>query len=341
MQSYTDHSNAKDRSYQSVQSESPKQSLTISGLTKQEESLYIVEGHPTGLLLCAVAKLKGIDFKEISKATGVPVDVVNSIIPVDVVHSIFSQSQAPIFASTTIKKIADVLGIDFERLRFTSDRVHTFDLKNIGLFVSKEIAHRYLRGVGLLARGCKLGHTKISKPFSLASASLCVAQSKCFRGIFFDSGSMKLAPELLVDSGWARKSRTGSELSISNKELSTAILRRDITPVEFDELFMGSAALTWDDVRMQARIAGVSKLELVSFIKTMAGKELDSNEFAEVLVPVSGEENPEQAVPPLNHLYATEGLGAKSPLAAGDESDSAAFTLRLVENANVAKFGTR
>jgi len=47
--------------------------------------------------------------------------------------------------------------------------------------------------------------------------------------------------------------------------------------VEFDELFVGAKALTWDDVQMQARIAGVTKEELLGFIKTTAGK-LDASE---------------------------------------------------------------
>jgi hypothetical protein len=237
-------------------------------MSADEIALYCKAGRPTGLLLSSVAKLKGTSIESIAAATGLSQSLVKAV---------FTNQFAIALSDATICKISEVVGIDSAEMRFRDDRVHFFDLRNLGFFKSREKMHLAMRGVGLLARGAKSARIRVDhRSMNLwMGKELFCAQSKQFRSIFTASSVAAFNPEWFVDGRWARGDRASSTATVSNNELKSFLASSDLTTKEFDEIFIPSEVESWADLREVARANGLSKDEVMSHIKTFANRQSD------------------------------------------------------------------
>lgn len=253
---------------------------TAAGLSSQrvqmsrtELELYVKGGRPTGLLLSSVALLKGIDADAVAKASGIPVMLVKSI---------FEDRGLSSIKNGTIKRVAAILGIDLSTMRFAAGQVHVFDLGNAPRFVSDEKLSKLVRGVGLLARGARVAELRVGSGLlaSLSNRKMFVAQSDSFRALFSGARLARFDVAHIPGAKWARGKKSDSVVPVDSKDLIENLRTQDITEGEFDELFMGADAFTWDDVRVASRVNGVSKDALMEFIRSRAA-EIDESEDTE------------------------------------------------------------
>ena len=104
-----------------------------------------------------------------------------------------------------------------------------------------------------------------------------VAQTEGFRVLLVGSMTKKFDVSFLPSAAWVCRSRKESTVHVENAEFAKALVNRDLTEGEFDELFMGASALTWDDIRVASRVNGVTKTGLMKFIESRA-HEADATE---------------------------------------------------------------
>ena len=242
-------------------------------MSRAELELYVKGGRPTGLLLSSVALLKGIDADAVAKASGIPVMLVKSI---------FEDHGLGSIKNGAIKRVAAILGIDLSSMRFAAGQVHVFDLANAPRFTSSVKLRTLVRAAGLLARGARIAELRVGSGImaSLSTRKMFVAQSDSFRALFSGAPMARFEVEHIPGAKWARGKRSESLVHIANKELIENLRTHDLTEGEFDELFMGSEAFTWDDIRVASRVNGVSKAAMMEFIRSRAA-ELDENDDTE------------------------------------------------------------
>lgn len=242
-------------------------------MSRTELELYVQGGRPTGLLLSSVALLKGIDADAVAKASGIPVMLVKSI---------FEDRGLGSIKNGAIKRVAAVLGIDLSSMRFAAGQVHVFDLGNAPRFVSQIKLRKLVRATGLLARGARVAELRVGSGIlaSMSTRKMFVAQSESFRALFSGAPMARFEVEHIPGAKWARGKKSDSLVHIENKELIENLRTQDLTEGEFDELFMGSDAFTWDDIRVASRVNGVSKDAMMEFIRSRAA-ELDESEDTE------------------------------------------------------------
>lgn len=226
-----------------------------------ELATYVRDGAPTGLLLEAVARLKGLPVAALAKAAGLPEQLVVSLLKDK------GRGTAKIVA---VKRVADVLGIDLTSMRLAAGRVHVFNLGNLPGFMKGAAAARILRGVGLLARGARVAGVRRQGDLlgALRKPSMFLAQTAHLRALFVSERRFDIG---FIDSGaWVCGDRRASVLRVPPGELFDNLARHDLTEFEFDDLFRGMNAYTWDDVRIASRVNGVSKDDIMSFIESRA-----------------------------------------------------------------------
>lgn len=239
-------------------------------MSRAELDLYVKHGRPTGLLLRSVAQLKGMSATSVAQASGIPSALVESI---------FNDHGAASIKKSAIRRVSVVLGIDLAFMRFAAGQVHVINLERIQGRMNRNAARLTMRAVGLLARGAHVAELQVGSGVSSLAwrGRMHVAQSGSFRVLFVGSMTKKFDIGFLPSANWVCRSRKDSVVHIENAELAKALVGRDLTEGEFDELFLGASALTWDDVRVASRVNGVSKAELMQFIASRA-QEADATE---------------------------------------------------------------
>lgn len=241
-------------------------------MSRAELDLYVQDGRPTGLLLRSVAELKGLSVAAVAGAAGISAPLVESI---------FSGNGAGTFKRAPIKRVSTVLGIDLGAMRLASGQVHVFNLDKVSTGTSSKGLLSMLRGVGLLARGAVVAELKVGNGLRsmMWRGRMHVAQSSGFRALFIGSFSRRFRLEHLPSASWVCGNRALSIIPVENRELLNLLMAKDLIEGEYDELFQGSKALTWDDVRVASRVNGVNKAELMGFIESRAHeKDLSDDE---------------------------------------------------------------
>ncbi len=239
-------------------------------MSRAELELYVREGRPTGLMLRSVALLKCMSAASVAQASGIPSALVDSI---------FNEQGAGSIKKGAIKRVATVLGIDLTFMRFAAGQVHVVNLDRVQGRMSGKAARQAVRAVGLLARGAHVAELQVGTGMHqlMWRGRMHVAQTEAFRVLFIGSLTKKFDVSYLPSAAWVCRSRQESIVPIVNTELAKALVSRDLTEGEFDELFQGANALTWDDIRVASRVNGVSKAELMAFIASRA-QEADATE---------------------------------------------------------------
>ncbi|MEJ6002659.1 hypothetical protein [Paucibacter soli] len=248
---------------------------------RSELERYVVDGRPTGLLLRSVAMLKGIDADAIARSSGIPMQLVESI---------FNDYGAGSIKKGAIKRVAQVLGIDLSVMRFAAGQVHIFQVDRIKARAGSEEFRQAMRGVGLLARNVRAAELKVGTGIRAFKwrGRMHVVQNDHFRALFVGSGSKKFDLSFVPSADWVCKDRADSTVPIANHELIEGLIARDLTEGEFDELFLGVDALTWDDIRVASRVNGVSKVELMRFIVSRADESDATEDEAEKQAAIQG-----------------------------------------------------
>lgn len=248
-------------------------------MPQNELDQYVQQGRPTGLLFSSVALLKGLNAASIAAAAGVPINLVDAI---------FRDHNGAYLKRGAIKRVADVLGIDLTTLKLSGDRVHIFHLSRLPEKGSHALSKRVMRGVGLLARDAMVAELKVGRGFQSMrwKGRMHVAQTDGFRVIFVGAARKKFSIDVIPSGVWAIGDRATSIVPVENVELINLLIKHDITAGEFDELFQGAAALTWDDIRASSRANGISKRDLLKFIESRAN-EADTEEDGKAIRPTS------------------------------------------------------
>lgn len=229
-------------------------------MPRSEIELYVRDGRPTGLLLSSVATLKGLSITAVAHASGIPERLVEALFAEQGVNSV---------KRGAIKKVAGVLGIDLSTMRFAAGQVHVFKLGNIPFFTGLTRGKRIMRAAGLLARGARVAELRTGSRPSLRR--IYVAQNDHFRALFV-SGRLSFDLAAIPSAQWVLQQHHQSVVPVKNAELVRHLMADDLTEGEFDELFLGANAVTWEDIRVASRVSGVSKQELLSFIESRAAQ---------------------------------------------------------------------
>lgn len=60
-------------------------------------------------------------------------------------------------------------------------------------------------------------------------------------------------------------------MKVDSLELGSQLKAKDVNRLEFDQIFSGADATTWDDIRTCSREHNVSRFEILEMIKSTAG----------------------------------------------------------------------
>lgn len=223
-------------------------------IKEAELDQYFRGKRPTGLLFKSVATLKGMSTATIASGCGIPEAVVKSI---------FTGSTAGV-KYPLIEKLSQMLGINLSSMSLALGQVHIFHLANLSLFAGKEANQKVLRGVGILARNARVAEVLA---VSTIGHKTYVAQSENFRAIFISSPIYRFDLGLIPFSAWARGKAETSQVRTISEEIRGRLKKFDITEHEFDEIFIGPNAISWKEVTLASRSSGISKAELMDFIR--------------------------------------------------------------------------
>lgn len=251
-------------------------------MMRSEVELYVRDRRPTGLLLRSVACLKGMTAASIANASGQPQGVVLDIMKD---HGLAGIKEG------ALRKVAAVIGIDLTTMRLAQGHVHVFDLRRLK-GVGRTECEQAMRAVGLLVRGSIAARLSVELPLMMRLAGVVhhVAEHTSGEGrvtqALFVSGRRHRFDINAVPGGtWVKTSESDSTVQIPSGELVGHLLAQSLTVGEFGDLFKGDQALTWDDVIVASRVNGISKAELLEFIKRTAA-DLDARDLESAKVEV-------------------------------------------------------
>lgn len=261
------------KSSQSAGASVPKR--TAAKRTKASAStLNAVDVTPASL--AAVALFKGIHPSNLATAIGIPTSTVLAF---------FNGKQVSLRAETK-RNLADYLGVDWKNGRLRSGQVHIFQLGYIGYLSSKQTFQSNMVALGALinkssAAAINFANANIFR--RMTTPEMHVIQNHHIRAIFVSckraSYNARFSPEYFSECSWIGHDESKSKAGIYQPEMEVMLRDLDVTPVDFDEIFLGKKALSWADVQTTSREHQVSKLELVQWIKTVGanrkGKALD------------------------------------------------------------------
>lgn len=228
--------------------------------------------------LAAVALFKGIEPANLATAVGIPTSTLIAY---------FQGKQVSLRAETK-RNLADYLGVDSKNGRLRSGQVHIFQLGYISYLSSKSVFEKQMAALGALIKDSSAAAINFSNSTlyrRMTAPQMHVLQNQHIRAIFVSAQratyKAKFAPEYIPGCTWVRRSEELSMAGVYQREMELMLRDLDVTPVDFDEIFLGKKALSWSDVQTTAREHQVSKLELVQWIKTVGanrkGKIIDKN----------------------------------------------------------------
>lgn len=253
-------------------------------MQRDELERLVVSGRPSGLLMRSVATLKGLEPSAVAAASGIPLAMLEAV---------YAEQGVSALNKATIRAMADALGINLATMRFSDKSVHVLDYSRIRFAAGRHELWTLARAAGLLCRESRVVELKgcIGKARAGLGASVFAIQNEHSRVIVFSGIKHKFDIGHIPSASWARASKKESVLKVENQELIHTILNGGLVPSEFDELFMGDAAPIWEDVKTASRANGVSKTELLEFIRSRGeASEVDAEEFKPSLSLVGGEQ---------------------------------------------------
>ena len=234
-------------------------------MSKAELALYIRDGRPSGLLLSSLALMKGLDVADVARTSGLTPQVVAAA---------FAQESMANLQASTIKRIANVLGLNLQSLRLADWQVHVFDLSRLSSVKGATARHKAMRAVGLVMRGAlvaRLGVAGASWEKVFGGKQFYAAQADGVRAVFVASrgirGSGPFSISSLPNAGWVCRTEAASLVPVRAEELTKNMRAHDLTALEFDQIFSGPEAFSWADIHVAARANGVTRAEIMEFIR--------------------------------------------------------------------------
>lgn len=224
------------------------------------------EGYVSAESLAAVAIFKGIIFSSLATAIGIPLATLEAYF-----------SGSPISMRLATKQLlANNLGVDLQNGRMRDGQVHIFKFDNMGYFSSQATFKNHMVALGFLLKdsfAVSIGLPLLNSAKRLTMPTLHVVQNNHVRALFVSSRrgfyNAVFRPELISGCNWALKNEKASVANVYQEATTNLLINLDITPVDFDEIFLGRKALSWSDVETMARINQVSKKALVDWIQTV------------------------------------------------------------------------
>lgn len=239
-------------------------------MMRSEVELYVRDRRPTGLLLRSVACLKGMTAASIANASGQPRGVVLDMMKD---HGLAGIKEG------ALRKVAAVLGIDLSTMRLAQGHVHVFDLRRLK-GVGKQECEQAMRAAGLLVRGSIAARLSAELPLKMRITGVVhhVAEhtssdGRVTQALFVSGRRHRFDINAVPGGNWVKTSESDSTVHIPNGELVGHLLNQSLTVGEFGDLFKGDQALTWNDVIVASRVNGISKAELLDFIKSRAAEQ--------------------------------------------------------------------
>lgn len=248
-------------------------------MTRTELELYLKHGRPTGLLLRSVAILKGLSHTAIASGCGISPTMAATVLDD---HSSWELKRG------SIRRVAAVLGIDLKTMSLAAGQVHFFHLSNARSAKGEDF-QLLVRAIGLLARDGTVAELNVEGLDAIRwKGRIHAAGSRVYRALFIGRG---FEIEHIPSAQWVRRTREESLVQIRNPDLQKSLLRFDLTESEFDELFQGEKAATWETIVNAARLNGVSKADVLKFIAARSA-ELESLDVAQARAALSNEKGP-------------------------------------------------
>ncbi|MCZ8257604.1 MAG: hypothetical protein O9327_18310 [Polaromonas sp.] len=249
-------------------------------MTRTELELYLKYGRPTGLLLRSVAILKGLSSASIAAGCGISPTMAATVLDD---HSSWELKRG------SIRRVAAVLGIDLKTMSLAAGQVHFFHLANARAAKGEDF-RTLMRAIGLLARDGTFAELAVGDGLDALrwKGRVHAAGSKVYRALFLGRG---FDIEHIPSGQWVRRTREESLVRVRNPSLEKSLFRFDLTESEFDELFQGEKAATWDTIISAARLNGVSKADVLQFIAAKSA-ELESSDVAQARAALSNERGP-------------------------------------------------
>ena len=247
----------------------------VDSRSAMQESQKAKEGVTIpGSAFATVALMKGITILAISSAIGAPVSAIEN----------FFAGKQNALRQVTVHALAKILGVDMITGRLASDQVHVFNLCVFNSFHSKKSLSTHLNSFAELFKGSKavnLDFACMSNIKRSMTKQVHVIQSSKVRAIFLGANKLQFSaefdPEMITGVTWLTKNKKTSVVKVYQPDLVDRVLKADITPVEFDELFDGKKATTWSDIQNMARISNVSKKEIIAWLESKNSLTLIAN----------------------------------------------------------------
>jgi hypothetical protein len=211
--------------------------------------------------------LKGVSVETIAEAIDTPVETVSAFM---------AGRKVPV-AAATARRIGTFLGIDMDSARLLPDMVHVFDCANVGKLASRPEFERRIGAIGVLLRESKAGRLKF-KALRMTARPVAglfpihVVQNDFFSAVVFGAPRLgfvaRFDTRFVPDCQWVIPGKERrSTVPVTQKALCYRLLKREITGIEFNEIFEGRNARTWSDVEAASIENQVAKVDLIQWIQ--------------------------------------------------------------------------
>lgn len=243
----------------------PKLNVQRVAIGRDELSLFVQKGRPTGTLFTAIANLKGLTAAVIAERSGVAPSVV---------HAVLQDGAQPDFKVSSIQAVAQALGIDLAVMRMVDSQVHIFDLTRSGGVKGSSGFDLHRRAAGLMMRDSLIAKIDPKEaPPSLRNRfhEYHAAQVGESRAIFVTSRlpfvGKPFDAAMVPSAKWVRGTQVKSIVDVAGDELSSLLVLRDLNRVEFDQLFKGQDTVSWDDIKKLLRESNMTRSDLAALMK--------------------------------------------------------------------------
>jgi len=234
-------------------------------MSRRELERFVKDGRPTGVLISALAALKGLSAEVIAQKAKVTPSVAAAILA-DGAHAHIKPA--------TIRAVCSVIGIDLAELRLIPGEVHVLNLSAGAGGRTPEGFHLNTRAAGLLLRGAtiaKLDATNQPKKFGVLGREYHALQVDDVRAIVVGSKIPLLGRRFdaasVPGARWVCGTEIKSCVEVTSLELCTQLQELELNRVEFGQLFRGEDPVSWDDIRAMTREFNISRTELADLIR--------------------------------------------------------------------------
>ena len=213
-----------------------------------------IERHGLPVMISTMVLMKGLKLDAIASATGVPISNIEAYI---------GGCKRALYGKL-LRAVASFVGLD-EKGNFLSDRVHVLQCKNGESRQALRVASALFASTKVVQveAPSKSWFSRFNRVYAVGAGELRVV---------ILSGRHALSPGDLGEScAWASKDGGEAASVVNAGDLWGRLLNSDFSISEFDELF-SSQRLSWAEIDIMARIRGISRSEIATWIEEQANR---------------------------------------------------------------------